>query len=64
VLARSVGAHLVSQVPAHGRVLVRRLFAGKPGCCDFNAILLPHDFAPANSDQRILQLLGGLLNER
>jgi len=63
-LARSVGAHLVSRVPARGRVLVRRLLAGKPGYRDLDAILLPHDFATADFDQRISQLLGGLLNER
>ncbi len=63
-LAKSVGTHLVNRVPTHGRILVRRLLAGKPGCCDFDAILLSHDFAAANSDQCIPQLLGGLLNER
>ncbi len=62
--ARSVGAHLVSRVPARGRVLVRQLLAGKPGCCGFDAILLPHDFATVDFDQCIPQLLGGLLNER
>jgi len=63
-LAKSVGAHLVSRVPARGRVLVCRLLAGKPNCHGFDAILLPHDFAAADFDRRILQLLGGLLNER
>jgi len=53
----------VSRVPARGRVLVRRLLANKPGCRGFDTILLLHDFAAANSDQRIPQLLGGLLNE-
>jgi len=63
-LARSVGAHLVSRVPAHGRVLVHRLLAGKPGYRGFDVILLSHDFAAADFDQCISQLLGGLLNER
>jgi len=63
-LAKSVSAHLVSRVPTRGRVLVCRLLAGKPGCCGLDAILLSHDFAAADFDQRILQLLGGLLNER
>ncbi|CAK9259039.1 unnamed protein product [Sphagnum jensenii] len=53
VLARSIGAHVVSRVSARGRVLVRRLLAGKPGCRDFDAILLTHDFVAANSDQHI-----------
>jgi len=52
-LARSVGAHLVSRVPARGRVLVRRLLASKLGCHGFDAILLPHDFAAVDFDQRI-----------
>jgi len=43
---------------------VRRLFAGKPGCRGFDAILLPHDFAAVDFDQCVPQLLGGLLNER
>jgi len=43
---------------------VRRLLAGKPGYRGLDAILLPHDFAAADFDQRISQLLGGLLNER
>ncbi len=43
---------------------MRWLLAGKPGCHGFDAILLLHDFAAANSDQHIPQLLGGLLNER
>jgi len=42
---------------------VRWLLAGKPGCPGLDAILLPHDFAAADFDQRISQLLGGLLNE-
>jgi len=63
-LARSIGAHLMSRVSARGRVLVCRLLASKPGCRGFDAILLPHDFAAADFDQRISQLLGGLLNER
>jgi hypothetical protein len=49
-LARSIGAHLVSRVLARGRILVRRFFVGKPGCRGFDAILLPHDFAMADSD--------------
>jgi hypothetical protein len=52
-LAKSVSTHLVSRVPTRGRVLVHRLLVGKPGCRDFDAILLPHDFAAADSDQRI-----------
>jgi hypothetical protein len=52
-LARNVGAHLMSRVPARGRVLVRRLFARKPGCRGLDAILLPHDFAAADFNQRI-----------
>ncbi len=63
-LARSIGAHLVNRVLARGRVLVRRLLAGKPDCRGFDAIQLPHDFVAMDSDQRIPQLLGGLLNER
>ncbi len=43
---------------------MRRLLAGKPSCRGFDAILLPHDFAATDSDQRISQLLDGLLNER
>ncbi len=43
---------------------MRRLLAGKPDYCCFDAILLPHDFAVADFDQRIPELLGGLLNER
>ncbi|CAK9195464.1 unnamed protein product [Sphagnum troendelagicum] len=54
----------MSRVLARGRVLVRRLLAGKPSCRGFDAILLPHDFAATDSDQRISQLLDGLLNER
>jgi hypothetical protein len=53
VLATSVDAHLVSQVPARGRVLVRWLLVGKPSYLDFDAILLPHDFAVADFDQCI-----------
>jgi hypothetical protein len=53
-LVRNVGAHLVSRVLARGRVLVRRLFAGKPGCRGFDAILLLHDFIAADSAQCIL----------
>jgi len=53
VRARSVGAHVVSRVPAHGRVLVRQLLAGKPGCRGFDAILLTHDLVATNSDQHI-----------
>lgn len=53
----------MSRVPTHGRVLVRRLFASKPGYHDFDAILLLHDFVAADSDQRISQLLSGLFNE-
>jgi hypothetical protein len=49
-LARSVGAHLVSRVPTRGRILVCRLFVGKPGCRDFDAILLLHDFVVADFD--------------
>ncbi|CAK9220108.1 unnamed protein product [Sphagnum troendelagicum] len=52
-LAKSVDAHLVSRVLARGRILVHRLLAGKLGCHDFNAILLPHDFVTADSDQHI-----------
>jgi len=52
-LARKVSAHLVSRVPAHGRVLVRRLLARKPGSCGYDIILLPHDFAAMDSDQGI-----------
>ncbi len=63
-LAKSIGAHLVSRVPASGQILVCRLLAGKPSYRSFDAILLSHDFAAADSDQRISQLLGGLLNER
>jgi len=43
---------------------MRRLLAGKLGCRDFDAILLSHDFAATDFDQRISQLLGGLFNER
>jgi hypothetical protein len=64
VLARSINAHLVNRVPTRGRVLVRRLLVGKPNCHGFDTILLSHDFAAADFDQRISQLLGGLLNER
>ncbi len=53
-LARSVDAHLMSRFPARGRVLVHRLFVGKPGCRNFDIILLLHDFAMADSDQRIM----------
>ncbi len=63
-LARSIDAHLGSRIPARGRVLVRRLLVGKPSCRDFNTILLSHDFAAADSDQCISELLGGFLNER
>ncbi len=49
-LAKSVDAHLVSQVPVRGRVLVRQLFAGKLDYHSFDAILLPHDFAVADFD--------------
>jgi hypothetical protein len=52
-LARNVGAHLVSRVPARGRILVRQLLAGKPSYRDFDAILMLHDFAAADSDQCI-----------
>jgi len=53
VLAKSVGVHLVSRVPARGQVLMHRLLAGKPDCRDFDAILLPHDFVVTDSNQCI-----------
>ncbi len=40
---------------------MRSLLAGKS---DFDAILLLHDFVTADFDQRISQLLNGLLIER
>jgi hypothetical protein len=41
-----------------------QLLVGKPDCRSFDAILLSHDFAAANSDSRISQLLSGLFNKR
>ncbi len=40
----------MSRVPTRGRILVCRLFVGKPGCRDFDAILLLHDFVVADFD--------------
>jgi hypothetical protein len=61
-LVARVGVHLVGRVPARWRIRVSRLFACETGRRGYDAILLTHNLAAADFDQRLPQLLIGRLD--
>jgi hypothetical protein len=54
--------HLVRRIPARRRIRMGRLLAGYTGYLGLATILLSHDLTAADADQRLPQLLVGLLD--